>query len=117
GGWDDWRLLSGWSAAAPLLVPSADGRLEAFALSPGGDRLDHRWQTAPGAGWDPGEEFGEPGTVLATTPSAAADATGRVHVFAVTAEGRVRTRVQVRPSGGWHPWASFGDRVVASPRS
>ncbi|MEU9237196.1 family 43 glycosylhydrolase [Streptomyces subrutilus] len=117
GGWGHWRPLSGWSAAAPLLVPSADGRLEAFTLAPGGDRLDHRWQTAPGGGWDAGAEFGEPGVVLAATPSAAADATGRLHVFAVTAEGRVRTRVQVRPSSGWQPWAPYGDRVVAPLRS
>ncbi|WP_156724515.1 family 43 glycosylhydrolase [Streptomyces apocyni] len=117
GGWGEWRSLFGWSAAAPLLVPSADGRLEAFALSPGGDRLDHRWQTAPGGDWDRGGEFGEPGAVLAATPSAAADATGRLHVFAVTAEGRIRTRVQVRPSGGWQPWTLFGERVVAPLRS
>jgi hypothetical protein len=116
GGWDDWLPLFGWSAAAPLLVTSADGRIEAFVLSPGGDRIDHRWQTAPGEDWGPGGEFGEPGTVLAATPSAAVDATGRVHVFAVTTEGRVRTRVQARPSGGWQPWASFGDRAVAPLR-
>jgi hypothetical protein len=116
GGWDDWLPLFGWSAAAPLLVTSADGRIEAFVLSPGGDRIDHRWQTAPGEDWGPGGEFGEPGTVLAATPSAAVDATGRVHVFAVTTEGRVRTRVQARPSGGWQPWTSFGDRAVAPLR-
>ncbi|WP_030744097.1 family 43 glycosylhydrolase [Streptomyces sp. NRRL S-31] len=113
GGWDDWQPLFGWSAAAPLLVPGADGRLEAFALSPGGDRLAHRWQVAPGGGWDAGEDFGEPGVVLAAAPSAAADATGRVHVFAVIADGRVRTRVQLRPSGGWQPWTAFGDRPLA----
>ncbi|WP_237292585.1 MULTISPECIES: hypothetical protein [Streptomyces] len=39
--------------------------------------------------------------------------TGRTHVFAVTAEGRMRTRVQDRPSGGWRPWTAFGDRAVA----
>ncbi|MFD9303560.1 family 43 glycosylhydrolase [Streptomyces sp. NPDC060048] len=117
GGWDDWLPLFGWSAAAPLLVPGADGRIEAFALSPGGDRLDHRRQTAPGEGWGPVGEFGEPGIVLAATPSAAVDTTGRVHVFAVTTEGRVRTRVQARPGAGWQPWTSFGDRAVAPLRS
>lgn len=112
GGWDDWLPLFGWSAAAPLLVTGADGRMEAFVLSPGGDRIDHRRQTAPGEGWSPGGAFGEPDTVLAATPSAAVDATGRIHVFAVTADGRVRTRVQDRPGGGWQPWTSFGDRAV-----
>ncbi|MFH8435859.1 family 43 glycosylhydrolase [Streptomyces sp. NPDC018007] len=117
GGWDDWLPLFGWSAGTPLLLPGADGRLEAFALSPGGDRLDHRWQYAPGGGWDPGGEFGEPGGLLAATPAAAMDATGRIHVFTVSTEGRVRTRVQIRPGGGWQPWAPFGDRAVAPLRS
>lgn len=117
GGWDAWQQLFGWSTAAPLLVPSADGRLEAFVTAPGGERLDHRWQLTPGGTWDPGEEFGEPGVPLAATPSAAADATGRIHLFAVTADGRVRTRVQERPSGGWQPWTAFGARTVAPLRS
>ncbi|MFD5322768.1 glycosyl hydrolase family 32 [Streptomyces sp. NPDC127092] len=121
GGWDDWQPLLGWSTAAPLLVPGEDGRLEAFALAPGGDRLAHRWQTAPGGGWAPadvfGEDFGEDGTELAATPSAAADATGRIHVFAVMTDGRIRTRVQERPGGGWLPWTAFGDRAMAPLRS
>ncbi|MCX2182876.1 family 43 glycosylhydrolase [Streptomyces sp. SKN60] len=121
GGWDAWQPLLGWSDGAPMLVPSADGRLEALALAPGGERLAHRWQTAPGGGWDPGgtfgEDFGEPGVALAATPSAAADTTGPIHVFAVTADGRIRTRVQERPSGGWLPWTGFGDRRLAPLRS
>ncbi|WP_329619529.1 family 43 glycosylhydrolase [Streptomyces sp. NBC_01255] len=113
GGWDGWQPLFGWSAAAPAIAANADGRLEAFSLTPGGARLSHRWQVTPGGNWDPGGEFGEPGIRLAATPSAALDATGRMHVFAVTGEGRVRTRVQALPSGGWRPWAEFGDRRVA----
>ncbi|MER5481482.1 glycosyl hydrolase family 32 [Streptomyces sp. NPDC002734] len=120
GGWDDWQPLTDWSAAAPLVVPNADGRLEALAVDPGGERLVHRWQTVPGGTWAPegtrGEDFGERGLVLAGPPSAAADATGRLHLFAVTADGRVRTRVQERPSGGWQPWTAFGDRAVAPLR-
>ncbi|MQS38524.1 family 43 glycosylhydrolase [Streptomyces katsurahamanus] len=117
GGWDGWKPLFGWTAGAPMLAPGADGRLEAFALSPGGERLGHRWHVTPGGSWDPGDDFGEPGVLLAATPTAAADATGRIHVFAVTAEGRIRTRVQARPSGGWRPWTAFGDRAVAPLRS
>ncbi|MER5679981.1 family 43 glycosylhydrolase [[Kitasatospora] papulosa] len=113
GGWDAWVPLSGWSAAAPALAVNADGRLEAFTLTPGGARLDHRWQITPGGETHPGAEFGEPGIRLVATPVAALDATGRLHVFAVTDAGRVRTRVQARPSGGWQPWTAFGDRVVA----
>ncbi|MFF5701371.1 family 43 glycosylhydrolase [Streptomyces sp. NPDC012794] len=113
GRWDEWLPMSGWSAAAPAFAANADGRLEAFFLTPGGARLGHRWQMAPGGGWDPGGEFGEPGIRLAATPVAALDPTGRMHVFAVTAEGRMRTRVQARPSGGWRPWTAFGDREVA----
>ncbi|MFJ6105873.1 family 43 glycosylhydrolase [Streptomyces sp. NPDC092359] len=117
GGWDAWQPLFGWSTAAPLLVPGADGRLEAFASAPGGERLDHRWQLTPGGAWHPGEEFGEPGVRLTATPSGAADATGRVHLFAVTTDGRIRTRVQAGPGGGWLPWTAFGDRAVATLRS
>ncbi|MCX5394869.1 family 43 glycosylhydrolase [Streptomyces sp. NBC_00094] len=113
GGWDAWGPLFGWSAAAPSLTANADGRLEAFSLAPGGGRLSHRWQVAAGGSWDAGGEFGEPGIRLAATPAVALDATGRNHVFAVTAEGRIRTRVQAQPSGGWRPWASFGARTIA----
>ncbi|MFF2777179.1 family 43 glycosylhydrolase [Streptomyces sp. NPDC058052] len=113
GGWDGWLPLFGWSAGAPSFALNADGRLEAFSLSPGGARLAHRWQLSPGGAWDPGREFGEPGLRLAATPTAAVDATGRIHVFAVSAEGRLRTRVQARPSGGWQPWSGFGERPVA----
>ncbi|WP_406497517.1 family 43 glycosylhydrolase [Streptomyces sp. NBC_00846] len=113
GGWDDWQPLFGWSSAAPLLVPSADGRLEGFALSPGGERLTHRWQLSPGGTWAPGEDITEPGVVLPATPTAAADATGRLHLFAVASDGRVRTRVQKRAGGDWHPWAAFGTRAIA----
>ncbi|MFE1409243.1 family 43 glycosylhydrolase [Streptomyces sp. NPDC058746] len=113
GGWDEWLPMFGWSAAAPAFAANADGRLEAFSLTPGGARLDHRWQTAPGGGWDAGKEFGEPGIRLAAPPATALDPTGRLHVFAVTTEGRIRTRVQARPSGGWRPWTAFGDRTVA----
>ncbi|MFD8209668.1 family 43 glycosylhydrolase [Streptomyces sp. NPDC059695] len=113
GGWEEWQPLFGWSAAAPALAAGADGRLEAFSLSPGGARLSHRRQTVPGGSWDSGGEFGEPGVGLAATPSVALDSTGRLHVFAVTAGGRVRTRVQERPGGGWLAWTSFGDRAIA----
>ncbi|MFG2989226.1 family 43 glycosylhydrolase [Streptomyces sp. NPDC048257] len=116
GGWGDWQHLFGWTAAAPALGPSVDGRLEAFALSPGGARLGHRWHLDTGGAWAPAEEFGEPGVPLAATPTAAADATGRLHLFAVTADGRIRTRVQERPSGGWRPWSAFGERLVAPLR-
>ncbi|MGI5335910.1 family 43 glycosylhydrolase [Streptomyces sp. CA-181903] len=117
GGWDDWQPLFGWTATAPVLAPGADGRLEAFVLSPGGARLAHRWQTAPGGSWASGDDFGEPGVRLAAPPTAAADATGRIHVLAVTTEGLIRTRVQDRPGGGWRPWTGFGDRAVAPIRS
>ncbi|MFF4182429.1 family 43 glycosylhydrolase [Streptomyces sp. NPDC001691] len=113
GGWADWQPLFGWSTTAPLLVSGADGRLEGFTLAPGGERLTHRWQLSPGGSWAVGEDFTEPGVALSATPSAAADATGRLHLFAVGADGRVRTRVQERPSGGWLPWAPFGARAAA----
>ncbi|MEU9106151.1 family 43 glycosylhydrolase [Streptomyces xanthophaeus] len=113
GGWDGWLPMFGWSAAAPAFAANADGRLEAFSLTPGGARLGHRWQVTPGGSPDPGGEFGEPGVRLAGTPTAALDSAGRMHVFAVTTEGRMRTRVQVRPNGGWQPWTAFGDRAIA----
>ncbi|WP_030721507.1 family 43 glycosylhydrolase [Streptomyces sp. NRRL S-237] len=116
GGWDDWQHLFGWTAAAPTLAAGADGRLEAFALSPGGARLDRRRQLDAGGAWAAGEEFGEPGVPLVGSPTATVDATGRLHVLAVTADGRIRTRVQERPSGAWRPWSAFGERQVAPLR-
>ncbi|MEU6157907.1 glycosyl hydrolase family 32 [Streptomyces sp. NPDC047130] len=114
GGWGEWRHLLGWSAGAPLIVPGADGRLEAFGVDPGGERIAHRWQLTPGGAWAPdgarGEDFDETGVVLAGPPSAAMDATGRIHVFAVTADGRLRTRVQALPGGGWRVAAVDGLR-------
>jgi hypothetical protein len=68
---------------------------------------------APGGDWHPGGEFGEPGVRLVATPTAALGSSGRMHVFAVTVAGRMRTRVQDRPSGGWQPWKAFGDRAVS----
>ncbi|MGW7062986.1 hypothetical protein ACWGHM_31450 [Streptomyces sp. NPDC054904] len=113
GNWSAWEPLGGPGGAELAIAPDADGRLEAFSLTPGGARLGHRPQVAPGGDRHPGGEFGEPGLRLAATPTADLDATGRTHVFAVTTTGALRTRVQDRPSGGWHAWAAFGDRAVA----
>ncbi|WKK23569.1 hypothetical protein QZH56_33485 [Streptomyces olivoreticuli] len=113
GGWDGWQALFGWTATAPALALDADGRLEAFALSPGGARLGHRRQVTPGGNWAPDDGFDVPGVRPAAVPTAAVDATGRIHVFAVTTEGRIHTRVQDRPSGDWRPWTTFGDRAIA----
>ncbi|MEV4432732.1 family 43 glycosylhydrolase [Streptomyces sp. NPDC049585] len=117
GGWDDWRPMTGWTDAAPALVPDADGRLEAFALPPGGAPLARLRQAAPGGAWDAGGDFGASGVRLAATPTAAIDATGRIHVLAVTPEGRMLTRVQDAPGGPWRPWTAFGDRTIAPLRT
>ncbi|MFD4757945.1 hypothetical protein ACFWOJ_03305 [Streptomyces sp. NPDC058439] len=60
-----------------------------------------------------GEDITEPGVVLPAAPTAAADAIGRLHLFAVASDGRVRTRVQKRAGGDWYPWAAFGTRAIA----
>ncbi|MEU2413448.1 hypothetical protein ABZ736_19100 [Streptomyces sp. NPDC013099] len=104
GGWDAWVPLSGWSATAPALAVNADGRLEAFTLTPGGTRLDHRWQITPGGETHPGAEFGEPGIRLLATPVAALDPTGRLHCSpsptrAGCGRGRAADGSRGRPSG------------------
>jgi glycosyl hydrolase family 43 len=114
GPWQDWQWQFPWSESAPALAAGADGRLEAFACSPGGERLLHRWQTSPGGGWHPAVDFGEPGVVLSGTPSVTVDATGRIHVCAVTVDGQVRRCVQQVPSGGWSPWTELGNHPVAA---
>lgn len=113
GSWQDWRWHFPWSHAAPSLAANQDGRLEAFSSSPGGERVLHRWQTTPGGGWHAGGDFGEPGLVVTSTPISAVDEVGRIHVFVVTEQGRVRRRVQAAPNGNWRPWTSFGTLTVA----
>ncbi|MGK5642549.1 family 43 glycosylhydrolase [Streptomyces sp. URMC 126] len=116
GGWDEWRPLFGWTDGAPALVPDAAGRLTAFALPPGGEPLTSRRQAAPGGTWEAESGFDGSGVRFAGTPTAVADAAGRIHVFAVTREGRPLLRVQAGPNGTWRPWTAFGDRTVAPVR-
>lgn len=73
--------------------------------------MTHRWQEPDGT-WSGPESFGS-GPFMAN-PSAARDAAGRIHLFAVARDGALSTRVQTAPSSGLGPWRALGDRPVAA---
>jgi hypothetical protein len=115
GGWGDWQDFGygGGADAPPHLVAHQDGRLDAFVIPTGGARITHRWQSsATDPSWHADESFGD--EAVTATPSAALDAAGRLHVFAVLRDGTVRERVQSTANGGWRPWSTFGYQRVAT---
>lgn len=90
------------------VAPSADGRLEVFAM--GGDAaLWHIWQK-PGGGWSPWTSHGRPpGTnFFNDAPVLAANTQGRLELFAAGADGALWHIWQTTPSGGWSSWTSHG---------
>lgn len=111
GTWRPWEGLGGWTLAAPALAADGAGHLHAAALAPGGDRLVVRRQVSPGGGWGAEQDLGEPGVLLAAVPTLALDATGRLWLVAVAADGRVRSRVR-STTGAWSAWQPFGDALV-----
>jgi hypothetical protein len=106
--------LSGDTALLPLvrpvslgteprwIGPSADGRLELFAVAKDGG-LWHTWQTALSNGWNgPPILHGKPArTNLVGAPVVRASADGRLEVFVVGADGGLYHSWQTAASNGW----------------
>lgn len=116
GGWFDWFLHgtpagTGFSivGGTPLaLAPSADGRLELFAVGDDGN-LYHLSQVAPSDGWSDWISHGVPqGALLDRTLALAPNTDGRLQLFALGQDGNLYSIWQVVPNGGWSDWSSFG---------
>ena len=74
------------------------------------------WQTLPGEmrEWSHWEDLGP---AITRDPAVAANADGRLVVFAVGSDGRLGHMWQISPSGvsGWSEWNSFGFELRGSP--
>jgi hypothetical protein len=112
GGWSGWVtrgapasvLLEG----APVVAPSADGRLEVFIIGSDG-ALWHVWQTAPSNGWSGWLSHGTPPNIFIDgTIALALNADGRQEIFALANDGAVWHIWQTVPSNGWSGWESRG---------
>lgn len=117
GTWDDWEWHHGWPSGPPSLVADRSGRIHAFVLAPGGDRLTCTRQDNSGTGWGTAVEIGERGVLLACEPSVLLDDEGRLLLLTVTVDGEVRSRRETATNDGWDPWTRFGDVRVAAVRS
>jgi hypothetical protein len=117
GGWSAWTGFNNdypvtwWPISGnPAVAQNADGRLEVFAIGPGGN-LGHTWQNVPStttnwSGWS------DLGPAITSNPAVARNADGRLEVFAIApvssgppALGHIW---QTIPGGGWSPWTNFG---------
>jgi hypothetical protein len=99
-------------SSAPIpdrwLAPSADGRLELFAVGTDGP-LWHQWQTAQSNGWSNWVSRGPPpGANLVGAPALAPSADGRLEMFAVATDGALWHQWQTAQSNGWSTWVSHG---------
>lgn len=110
--WRDRAPLSS-TMVNPAVARNADGRLEIFALSPDGQQISHRWQTAPNGPWSTWTQFGGPAGAV---PTVGQNADGRLVVFMLGPDGAsLLHRVQTAPSGGWSDWAEFGGPAAGAP--
>lgn len=124
--WHVWQTApsNGWSSWASFgppgvkflrsaaVAPSADGRLELFAVDTD-LALWHVWQTAINNGWSDWASLGTPpqqGSTLVPQP-VLASADGCLQLFASddTGYGGVWNLSQTAPSNGWSAWSSLGN--------
>jgi hypothetical protein len=121
---DGWQLLGGLGDGEPVLAQTKDGRLDIYLHGTDGN-LYVKWQKEPGgpSGWDPPggdwQSLGRPGAALASDPVVAANADGRLHVFARCADNVVYHKWHKTDGTGyldvWHPLPGTvtSDLVVA----
>jgi hypothetical protein len=118
-GWANQWMSLGFPPNNPLQsVPAvgrnADGRLEVFAACGTNInwRIWHIFQTAPNNGWSGWNDFGTGGLLL-VAPVVAANADGRLEVFAIMVpdevnEGMLFHKFQLGPGAPWSAWESLG---------
>lgn len=104
------------AASAPAAVTNADGHLEVFVRTAGGQIADG-WQTSGGWHWDSAVSGGAlPGTPVGD-PDAVKLADGRVALFTRLYGGAVAETAQTQPNGtqGWAGWTSLGGSLAGNP--
>jgi hypothetical protein len=109
-GWTGWSSHGAPPGArlggSPAMAANAAKRLELFVVDTEGV-LWHIWQTAPSNGWSGWLSHGRAaGTNLASAPTLAASADGRLELFITADDGAVWHIWQTVPSGGWSSWLS-----------
>jgi metallophosphoesterase (TIGR03767 family) len=108
-GWTGWALMGEVNARSITAARNADGRMEVFITTPGGD-VWHIAQATPGGtwgSWSSGFGLLQFNRVLVQV-AAVTNRDGRVEVFAVSDQGGLWRRTQIA-TGGWTDWASFGN--------
>jgi len=120
GAWSEWDVYGPTGGVNGNSAPGAvtagvhqDGRVEVFAVTPGGG-IRNRFETAPGAAWSGwGDGFGPRGAVTAASATRHAD--GRMEVFAVAADGSVWNRFEAGANGAWSGWSAFAAAGTVKP--
>ncbi|MEZ0114577.1 hypothetical protein ABH920_008612 [Catenulispora sp. EB89] len=97
-----------------------DGRIEVFAVTPGGAGIQNRYETAPDQAWSGWNAFG-PDT-SGTKPKVVSVAAGRhlggrVEVFAVMSDGSILNKYEQSPGGNWSGWNGFANGGTAASAS
>lgn len=118
GGWSSWLSLGGsfHRSAVPAVARNPDGRLEVFVLG-GNGAVQHIWQTVPNGGWSGWASLG--GSFMQGElwgPAVAANASGRLEVFATASNRQLHHKWQLS-TGGWSTWRNldgFLDKPVAA---
>jgi metallophosphoesterase (TIGR03767 family) len=121
--WSNWQALGDVNARSIAAARNADGHMEVFITTPGGD-IWHIWQQTPGGQWGTWSTgFGWLGVATFTQVAAATDPDGVVWVFALDDHGILYLRAQIR-TGGWTSWRSLGNlplarfiKIAAAPHS
>jgi hypothetical protein len=120
GGWSPWQMLTDYpDPSLPYTLRAidrnADGRLEAFATEGSTGTAWQAFQTSPSGPWHSWIPRGNPpGRALDGFSMVAANANGRLELFATANDGldtehneiwHVR---QTAPNNGWSAWTSLG---------
>jgi hypothetical protein len=91
-----------------------DGRIEVFAVTPGGG-VKNRYETVPDGAWAGSwSDFGPTGTTLKVVAVAAGrHLGGRIEVFAVMSDGSIMNKYETSPGGSWSGWNDFASAKTA----
>lgn len=109
--WSKWESLGRpqeTEVGRPFVQRNQDGRLEVFAIGPGG--IFNIWQVFPNAAWHDGWlGLGKPSSkVRITSHVVGRNADGRQEIFALGDDHALWQQWQVAPNNGWSKWKTRG---------